>query len=159
MDPVPPVEAVQLCHQELLEILLALLLATREQVDQWAPQVEEVEYLHLAGLDSTARTAGALVVSRRQSLAMSLVPGNLLHWPVWFTGTFTARTGVGVGNAHTATVGAGRRTRHIQEIRLLRDWLVRLHVLHAPTVGQAPEAAPPVQTRSAVPAAARVAGE
>lgn len=152
-------EVVQQCRQELLEILLVLLLATQEQVDQQGPQLEEAEDLHPVGLASTAPTAGALVASRRQSLAMSLVPGNPLHWPVWFTGTYTVRTGVGVGSGRTATVVAGLHTQHIREIPLLRDWRVRLPVLHAPTVGQALAAAPPVQTRSAVPAAARVAGE
>ncbi len=111
------------------------------------------------GSVSTAPTAGALVVLRRQSLAMSLVPGNPLLWPVWFTGTFTGTTGVGVGSGRTATVVVGLHTQHIHEILLLRGWQVRLPVLHAPTVGQALAAAPPVQTLSAVPAAARVAGE
>lgn len=36
---VPPVEVVQRCRQELLEILLVLLLATQEQVDQQGPQL------------------------------------------------------------------------------------------------------------------------
>lgn len=90
---------------------------------------------------------------------MNLVPGNHLLWPVWFTGTFTERTGVDAVSGRTATVVAGLHTQHIHEIPLLRDWRVRLPVLHAPTVGQALGAAPPVQTQSAVPAAARVAGE
>lgn len=118
-----------------------------------------MEYLHPAGSDSTARTAGVLVASRRQSLATSLAPGNLLRWPAWFTGTFTARTGADAGNVPTATAGAGHRTRRIRGTLLLRDWLVRPLVLHVPAVGRAPKVAPPVQTRSAVPAAARVAGE
>lgn len=135
------------------------LLATQEQVDQQEPPREEVEDLHPVGLASTAPIVGALVALRRQNLAMSLVPGNPLLWPVLFTGTFTGRTGVGAGSAHTATVVAGLHIHHIREIPLLRDWRVRLPVLHVPTVGQAPAVAPPVPTRSAVPAAARVAGE
>lgn len=152
-------EVVQRCHRELLELSLALLLATPEQVYQRGPRREEAEDLHPAGSASTALTAGALVALRRQSLAMSLAPGNPLLWPVWFTGTFTGRTGVGVGSGRTATVVADLHTQHIREIPLLRDWRARLPVLRAPTVGQALTAAPPVQTQSAVPAAARVAGE
>lgn len=152
-------EVVQWCRQELLELSLALLLATREQVDQQGPRRAEVEDLHPVGSASTAPIAGALVALRRQSLAMSLVPGNPLLWPVWFTGTFTGRTGVGAGSGRITTVVAGPHTQHIREIPLLRDWRVRLPVLLAPTVGQALAAALPVQTRSAVPAAARVAGE
>lgn len=159
MRLVPPVEVVQRCRRESVELLLALLLATQEPVDQQGPQREEAEDLHPAGSASTAPTAGALVALRHLNLAMSLVPGNPLLWPVWFTGTFTGRTGVGAGSGRTAIVVAGLHTRHIREIPLLRDWRVRLPVLHAPTVGQALAAAPPVQTRSAVPAAVRVAGE
>lgn len=158
MGLVPPVEIVQQCLQEL-EILLALLLATQEQVDQQWPRLEETEDLHLVRLASTAPTAGALVTSKHKRLVMTLVPGSPLRWPVWFTGIFTVRTGLGVGNGHTATVVAGLHTQHIREIPLLRDWQVRLPVLHALTVGQVPAAAPPVQTPSAVPAVARVAGE
>lgn len=128
-------------------------------MDQQGPQLQEVEDLHPVGLASTAPTAGALVALRHQSLAMSLVPGNPLHWLVWFTGIFTVRTGVGVGSGRTATVVADLRTQRILEILLLREWRVRLPALHVPTAGQALAAAPPVQTRSAVPAAARVAGE
>lgn len=90
---------------------------------------------------------------------MSLAPGNHLHWPAWFTGTFTVRTGAGAESVPTATVAAGHRTQRIRGTPLLRDWLVRPLVLHVPTVGQAPAVAPPVQTRLAVPAAARVAGK
>lgn len=135
------------------------MLAAQEQADQLGSQLEEAEDLHPVGLASTAPTAGAPVDLRRRSFAMSLAPGNPLHWPVWFTGTSTARTGGGVGSGRTATVVAGPRTQHIREIPLLRDWPVRPAVLRAPTVGQALAAAPPVQTRSAAPAAARVAGE
>lgn len=159
MGLVPPVEAVQLCRQELVELSLALLLATQEQLDQQGPRQEEAEDLHPAGSASTAPTAGVLVALRHQSLVMSLEPGNLLLWPVWFTGTFTGRTGVAAGSGRIATAAAGLHTQHIREIPLLRDWQVRLPVLHAPTVGQALGAAPPVQTRSAVPAAVLVAGE
>lgn len=159
MGPVPPVEVLQQCHLELLGILLALLLATQEQVVQQGPQLEGVEDLLPVGLASTAPTAGALAALRRQSLAMSLVPGNPLHWPAWFTGTFTVTTGVGAGNGPIATAVADLHTPHIPEIPLLRDWQVRRPVLHAPTVGQALAAAHPVQTRSAVQAAAQVAGE
>lgn len=141
-----------------MELSLALLLATQEQVDQQWPRREEAEDLRPRSA-STAPTAGALVALRRQSLATSLVPGNPLLWPAWFTETFTGRTGVGEGSGRTDTVVAGLHTRRIRGTLLLRDWRVRLHVLHAPTVGQAPTAAPPVQTQSAVPAAARVAGE
>lgn len=135
------------------------MLAAQEQADQLGSQLEEAEDLHPVGLASTAPTAGALVALRRRSFATSLAPGNPLHWPVWFTETFTARTGGGVGSGRTATVVAGPHTQHIREIPLLRDWPVRPPVLRAPTVGQALAAAPPVQTRSAVPAAAQVAGE
>ena len=152
-------EVAQQCRQELLELSLVLLLATQGQVDQQGPRREEAEDLHPARSAFTAPTAGALVALRHQSLAMSLVPGNPLHWPVWFTGTFTGRTGVGAGSAHTVTAVAGLHTQHIHGIPLLRDWRVRPRARHAPTVGQALAAAPPVQTRSAVPAAARVAGE
>lgn len=152
-------EAVRPCHQESVELSSALLLATREQVGRQGARREEAGDLHLVVLASTAHTAGALVALRRQSLATSLVAGNPLLWPAWFTGTFTGRTGVGVRRGLTATVVAGLRTRRILETPLLRDWRVRLPVLHVPTVGQALAAAPPVQTQSAVPAAARVAGE
>lgn len=128
-------------------------------MDQQGARREEVGDLPPVVLASTALTAGALVALRRQSLAMSLVAGNPLLWPVWFTGTFTGRTGVGVGSGLTATVVAGLHTQRIREIPLLRDWRVKLPVLHVPTVGQALAAAPPVQTQSAVPAAVRVAGE
>lgn len=128
-------------------------------MDQQGPQREEAEDLHPVVSASTAPTAGALVALRHQNRAMSLVQGNPLLWPVWFTGTFIERTGVGAGSGRTAIVVADLHTRHIHEIPLLRDWPVRLHVLHAPTVGQALAAAPPVQTQSAVPAAVRVAGE
>lgn len=134
-------------------------LGTPEQVDLQGPQREEAEGLLPAGLASTAPTAGALVDLRHPSLATSLEPGNPLLWPVWFTGTCIGRTGVGVGNVPTATVVAGLHIRRIHEIPLLRDWRVRPLVLHAPTVGQALTAVPPVQTQSAVPAAVRVAGE
>lgn len=159
MGLVPQAEVVQQCHQELVELSLTLLLATREQVEQQGPQREEVVDLHPAGLVSTALTAGALVALRHQSLAMSLVQGSPLLWPVWFTGTFTARTGVGVVSGLTATVVAGHHIQRIHEIPLLRDWRVKRPVLHVPTVGQGLAAAPPVQIQSAVPAAVRVAGE
>lgn len=159
MGLVAQVEAVQQCHQELVELSLTLLLATREQVDQRGPQREEAGDLHPAGLVSTALTAGALVALRHQSLVMSLVPGSPLLWPAWFTGTFTGRTGVDVGRGLTATVVAGLRTQRTHEIPLLRDWQAKRPVLHVPTVGQALAAALPVQTQSAVPAAVRVAGE
>lgn len=157
--PQPPVEAVPPCHQELLGILSALLLATQAQAGQSGLRVELVEYLRPVGSDSTARIAGVLVASRHRSLAMSLAPGNLLRWPAWFTGTFTARTGAGAESVPTAIVGAARRTQHIRGTPLLRDWLARPLVLHVPTVGLAPAVAPPVQTQSAVPAAVRVAGK
>lgn len=140
-------EVVQRCRRESVELSLALLLAAQEQVDQPWPQREEVEDLHPAGSAFTAHTAGALAALRHQSLAMSLVPGNPLLWLVWFIGTFTGRTGVGEGSGRIATVVAGLHTQRIREIPLLRDWRVRLPVLHAPTVGQALTAAPPVQTQ------------
>lgn len=159
MGLVPPVEAVQRCRQESVELSLALLLATQEQAPQRGPRREEAEDLHPVGWASTGPTAGAPVALRHPSLATSLAPGNPLLWPVWFTGTFTGRTGPDVGSGRTATVAAGLRTRRIHETPLLRDWRVKPPVLHAPTVGQALAAAPPAQTQSAVPAAARVAGE
>lgn len=152
-------EVVRQCRRESAELSLVLLPATQEQVDQRGPRREEVEDLHPVGSASTAPTAGVLVVLRHRSLVMSLEPGNLLLWLVWFTGTFIGRTGVAAGSGRIATVAAGPRTQHIHEIPLLRDWRVRPPVLHAPTVGQALVAAPPVQTQSAVPAAAPVAGE
>ncbi len=154
-------EVVQQCRQELLELSLVLLLATQEQVDQQGPRREEVEDLHPVGSASTAPTAEAHAALRHQSLAMNLVPvpGNPLLWPVWFTGTFTEKTGVGAGSGLTAIVEVGLHTQHIHEIHPLKGWQVKPPVLHAPTVGQALAAAPPVQTLSAVPAAARVAGE
>lgn len=136
-----------------------LCLATQEQVDQQGPRREEVEDLHPAGSASTAPTAGALVALRHQSLVMNLEPGNPLLWPVWFTGTSTERTGVGVGSGRIAPVAAGLRTHHNREIPLLRDLQARLPFLRAPTVDQALVAAPPVQTQSAAPAAVQVAGE
>lgn len=157
--PLPPVEAAPPWHQELLEILSALLSAAQEQAGQLGQPVELVEYLHQVGSDSTARIAGVLVASKHRSLAMSLAPGNLLRWPAWFTGTSTVRKGAGGESVPIATVGAGHRTRPIRGTPLLRDWLVRPLVLHVPTVDRAPAVAPPVQTRSAVPAAARVAGK
>lgn len=159
MGLVPQAGVVQQCHQELVELSLTLLLATREQVDQQGPQLEEVGDLHPVGLVSTALTAGAHVALRPQSLAMSLVQGRPLLWPVWFTGIFTGRTGGGVGSGLTATVVAGLHIQRIHEIPLLRDWRVKQPVLLVPTVGQALAAAPPVPILSAVPAAARVAGE
>lgn len=157
---VPPAEVWQQCRRESVELSLVPLPWTQEQVYRRGPRRQEAEDLHPAWSASTAPTAGALVALRRQSLATSLLePGNLLLWRVWFTGTFTGRTGVGAGSGRTATVAVGLHIRHIREIPLLRDWRVRLPVLHAPTVGQALTAAPPVQTQSAAPAAARVAGE
>lgn len=155
----PLVEAVQQCHQELVELLLALLLGMQEQVDLQRPQREEVEDLRPAELASTGRTAGALAVLKRQSLAMSHAPGNPLLWPVSFTGTFTGKRGVGVGSGHIATVVAGLRIRRIRETPLLRDWQVRPPVLHVPTAGPPLTVGPPAQTLSAAPAAAQVAGE
>lgn len=152
-------EAVQRCRRESEELSLALWRATQEQVAQQGSQLEEAEDLHPVGWASTVPTAGAPVALRHQSLAMSLAPGNPLLWPVWFTGTFTGRTGVGAGSGRTATVAAGLRTRRIHATPLLRDLRVRPPVLHAPTVGQALAVAPPAPTQSAVPAAARVAGE
>lgn len=119
--PLPPVEVGPLCHQELLEILSALLWAAQEQAELSGLPAEWVEYLHPAGSDSTARIVGVLVALRRRSLATSLAQGNLLRWPALFTGTFTARTAAGVQSAPTATVGAGHRTRRIQGTPLLRD--------------------------------------
>lgn len=156
---VPPAEAVHRCRPESVELSLALSLPTLEQLDQQWPRPGEVVDLRPALWASTAPTAGAHAASRLQSLATSLVPGKPLLWPVWFTGTFTGRKGVGTGSGRIATAEAGLHTQHIREIPLLRDWRVRLPALHAPTAGQAPTAAPPAQTQSAVPAAARVAGE
>lgn len=123
------------------------------------PRREEAAYPRPAWSASSAPTAGAPVALRRRSLATSLVPGNPSLWPAWFTGTFTGRTGVAAGSGRTATAAAGLRTRHIRGINLPRDWRARRHVLLAPAAGRAPAAAPPAQTRSAVPAAVRVAGE
>lgn len=142
-----------------LEIWSTLLPAARAQVDQQGLPLAEAEDLHLVEWVSTAPTAGALVALKRQSLGMSLARGNPLHWPVWSTGIFTVRTGAGAESARTVTATAGRRTPHIREIPLHRDWRVRPLALHVPTVGQALAAVPPAQIHSAVPAAARVAGK
>lgn len=159
MGPVPPVEVQQRSHQEWLELLSVLLPAPPGQVHrQWPGQVEAVDLLPAQWV-STAPTAGARAALRRQSLATSLVPGNPLLWPAWCTGTFTERTGAGAGSARTATAAAALRIHHTREIPLLRDWRVRPLDLLAPTAARAHAAAPPAQTRSAVPAAARVAGE
>lgn len=142
-----------------LEIWSTLLPGARAQVDQQGLPLAEAEDLHPVGWVSTAPTAGALVALKRQSLGMSLARGNPLHWPVWFTGIFTVRTGAGAESARTVTATAAPRTRLIHEIPLHRDWRVRPLALHVPTAGQALAAAPPAQIQSAVPAAARVAGK
>lgn len=142
-----------------LEIWLTLLPVAQGQVDQQGLQLEEAEDLHPVGWASTAPTAGARAALKRQSPGMSPAPGSPLHWPVWFTGIFTVRTGAGAESAHTVTATAGLHTRHIREIPLHRDWPARPLVLHVPTVGRALAAAPPAQILSAVPAAARAAGK
>lgn len=142
-----------------LEIWSTLLLAARAQVDQQGLPLAAAEDLRPVRWASTAPTAGALVALKHRSLGMSLAPGNPLHWPAWFTGIFTVRTGAGAESARTVTATAAPHTRHIREIPLHRDWRVRPLALHVPTVGQALAAVPPVQIQSAVRAAARVTGE
>ena len=142
-----------------LEIWSTLLLAAQGQVDQQGLPLAEAEDLQPVEWVSTAPTAGALVALKHQSLGMSLARGNPSHWPVWYTGIFTVRTGAGAESAPTATATAGPRTRHIREIPLRRDWRVRPLDLHVPTVGRAHAAVPPARIQSAVPAAARVAGK
>lgn len=159
VDLAPPAEAAEQSLQELVEVSLSLLPAVVDRLEGLWLRREEAEDLHLAGWDSIAPTAGALVVSRRRSLAMSLAPENHLLWPAWFTGTYTEKRGAGAGTGRTTTVAASRRTLHIRGILLLKDWRARRHVLPAPTVAPALAAAPLAQTPSAVPAAAPVAGE
>lgn len=153
-----PVE-VWLQFLQELELWSTLVRVARAQVDQQGLPLAEAEDLHPAGWVSTAPTAGALVALKRQSLGMSLARGKPLHWPVWFTGIFTARTGAGAESARTVTATAGPRTRHIREIPLHRDWRVRPLAPRVPTVGQALAAVPPAPIPSAVPAAAQVAGK
>lgn len=158
MVPVHPLETIQLCPLESA-VSLMLLLAIAEQVERQGLPQGQVGALLPAGLASTAPTAGVHVDLGHQSLVMNLGPGRPLLWPVWFTGTFTEKTGHGVASGHFNTVAAALPTWRIREILLPRGWQARLVGLHAPTVSRAPAAALQVQTRSAAPAAAQVAGE